>query len=92
VHGSNIVPLLDAIEQLALRVKAKSEITSVDFSKDNNSLLLGIKASGSFVPIYKFLMLLENFPYELEFSSVDIKKTDTQWEAVFKIKILSFTQ
>ena len=102
-QSSNIVPFLDTIEQLASRVKAKSEVVSVDILKDVNQFLVVIKTSGSFESIYKFVKLLENSPYELEIASLDIQKSSAQtvsdkkvaipqWEAVFKIKLLSFIQ
>jgi len=100
-QSSNIVPFLDTIEGLAPKVGAQAEVTSVDIAKDNTGLMVGIKLSGSFESIYKFLLLLENSPYELEFVSMDIQKTLIKvdpnskvktfpWEAVFKIKLLSF--
>lgn len=100
-ESSNIVPFLDTIEQLASKVGAKSEVTSVDISKNKPELLVSFRASGSFESVYKFLRLLENSPYELEFSSVDMKNVRTSeapeekrvaslWEATFKIKLLSF--
>lgn len=101
-QSSNIVPFLDTIESLALKVGTKAEVTSVDISEDSLGLMVGLKASGSFEAVYKFLLLLENSPYELEFASMDIKKAVTQsekdiklkssWDAVFKIKLLSFIQ
>jgi len=104
-QGSNIVPFLDTIENLAPKTGAKAEITSVDIAKDNAGLMVGIKASGSFEAVYKFLLLLENSPYELEFISMNMQKIIPQdvsdkskklkvplWDAVFKIKLLSFIQ
>lgn len=93
-QSSNIVPFLDTIEKLAVSSKTKSEVVSVDISQDGSGLLVGLKASGNFEAIYKFLTLLENSPYELEFISVNIQKLSAQagWEATFKIKLLSFIQ
>jgi hypothetical protein len=60
------------------------------------------QTSGSFEAIYKFLNLLENSPYELDFLSMDMHKMapdvvvkgaqNLKWEAVFKIKLLTFVQ
>lgn len=93
-QSSNIVPFLDTIEKLALSSKNKSEVVSVDILQDGSGLLIGLRASGSFEAIYKFLTLLENSPYELEFISVDMQRLSLQagWEVVFKIKLLSFTR
>lgn len=102
-QNSNIVPFLDTIEKLALSVKAKSEVVAVDIPKDKSGLQIDVKASGSFEAVYKFLMLLENSPYELDFISVNIQRVSEQttsdkkvvapqWDAIFKIKLLSFIQ
>ncbi|MFA6273718.1 MAG: hypothetical protein WC662_00990 [Candidatus Paceibacterota bacterium] len=96
--SSDIVPFLDTIEGLAPKVGAKTEITSVDVEKEGKSLLVGLKATGSFISVYKFLMLLENSQYELEFTSVNLQKStatnlkDQNWEMILKIKLLSFMQ
>ena len=92
-QSSNVVPFLDTIEKLALEVQAKSEVVSVDIPKEENKLLVAIKASGSFEALYKFLTLLENSPYELEFISMDLQKSTEEvspWTAVFRVKLLSF--
>jgi len=102
-QSSNVVPFLDTIEKLALEVQAESEVVSVDIPKEENKLLVAIKASGSFEALYKFLTLLENSPYELDFISMDIQKLGgeivsdkirlfSQWSAIFRIKLLSFIQ
>ncbi len=100
--SSDIVPFLNTIEGLASKVGAKAEVTSVDIETDDTILLVGMKASGAFGNIYKFLTLLENSPYELKFLSMDINKeiaTDAVgksmsrgWNAVFRIKLLSFVK
>lgn len=101
VKSSNIVPFLDTIEGFAPKVNIKAEVTSVDISKDKTELLVGMKASGTFNGLYKFLTLLENSPYELEFFEVNMHQgmelgagskniKIPQWNATFKIKLLSF--
>lgn len=92
--NSNLVPFLDMIEELAPKVGAKAETASVELSSDKLNLLVGLKAGGSFESIYKFLTLLENSPYELEFLSVMFSRnqlpTASVWEAKFMVKLLSF--
>src|SRR3989344_1541079 len=93
-RSSDIVPFLDAIEELGRKAGDEAEVTSVDISKDQTALIVGMKASGSFGNLYKFLTLLENSPYMLEFAAVDIKREaglsdSTVWDAVFRIKLLS---
>lgn len=101
IRSSDVVPFLDTIEKLAPQVNTKAEVTLVDISTDQTSLSVGVKAEGTFEGLYKFLTLLENSPYQLEFTSMSMKKTsegivsaeDAQigkWSAVFKIKLLSF--
>ena len=102
--SSDIVPFLDTIERLATKVSAKAEVTSVDILKDHTGLMVGMKASGTFSGLYRFLTLLENSPYELEFASVEMHKESgasgatgkgvatLKWNAVLKIKLLSFVE
>jgi len=102
-QSSDIVPFLDTIEELAPQAGTKAEITSVDVLKNYAGLMVGMKAMGTFNSLYKFLILLENSPYELEFVAMDIQKEtlpdvenknkqDSKWNAVFKIKLLSFVE
>ncbi len=101
--SSDIVPFLDTIEKLATKVGARSEVVSVDILKDKSGLMMEVRSVGSFEAVYKFLTLLENAPYELEFTFMDMQNTNIQydeedkvvsseWSANFKIKLLSFIQ
>ena len=101
VQSSDIVPFLNKIEKMASSVGIKTEVSLIEVSKDNTGLLLEMKVIGSFSQIYKFLTLLENSSYELEFISVDMRslvKEDInkknikkiEWEANLKIKLISF--
>mgnify|MGYP001611418787 CR=1 FL=1 len=100
-QSSDIVPFLDTIEELAVLSGGKAEVVSVDILKEKSELMIKIKASGNFGAVYKFLTLLENSPYELEFPSMHIKTAAERaisdeknavplWEADFQIKLLSF--
>ena len=102
-QSSNIVPFLDTIEALGNKVGAKTEVMLVDVPVESKNLNINMKASGSFEEIYKFITLLENSPYELEFISIDVQKQGaidtstknnkkTDWEADLKMKLLSFIQ
>ena len=98
--SSDVVPFLDTIEKLAAAVSAQAEVSSVDIAKDNSSLAVGIKASGSFGALYKFITLLENSPFQLEFLSMDLQNaggaelagsTKTlQWDLTLKVGLLNF--
>ena len=98
--SSNIVPFLDTIEGFGPKVGIESQVTSVDLSKDQNSLVVGLKASGSFTGIYKYITLLENSPYELDFMSMQLSRdgassttnTNKNWTAAIKINLLSFVK
>jgi hypothetical protein len=103
IQSSNVVPFLDTIEKIASESGAKTEVTSVNISKDNTELALDMKAVGSFQEIYKFLALLENSPYEIEFNLIDMQSQSmdspsdpkikiTKWTTILKIKLLSFVQ
>jgi hypothetical protein len=102
-QSSDVVPFLDTIQQLAVSSKATSAIASVAILQDKTGLMIDVNASGSFASVYKFLTLLENSPYELNFTSVDLKTNESvsadgkttptqKWEADFQIKLLSFIQ
>lgn len=95
VESSNPVPFLDTLEKLARSVNAKNSVSSVDVAKDGKSLVVGMNASGSFESFYKFLTLLENSEYDMEFLSIDMQKDGTspdEWSAIIKIKLLTFVQ
>ncbi len=102
-QSSDIVPFLDIIEGLASKVGAEVEITSVDILTDRTGLAVGMKVSGAFNSLYRFLTLLEDSPYELELTGMDMhRETEinidgksvkiSKWSGVFKVKLLSFIQ
>ena len=96
VKDSNIAPFLDTLEDLAIKANTKAEVVSVDIGNDTQGLTLQMKAVGSFSAIYKFINLLENSFYEMDFVSVDMQKInskdakDVVWQALLKINLISF--
>jgi hypothetical protein len=99
--SSDVVPFLDTLGALGTQVGTKIQVVSVNISQDNNGLLVELKASGTFEALYKYITLLENSPYEIEFSGMDLQKdisTGTgakgakasMWNMVLNIKLLSF--
>lgn len=98
--GSGVVSFLDNIEGLAPKVSADAKISSIEIlSGDSSGLVVEVKVTGGFGSIYKFLNLLENSPYELDFISMNINITEKtkkskihEWEGDFKMKLLSFIQ
>jgi hypothetical protein len=102
-QSSDIVPFLDTIEKLGPATGTKAEVISVGILADHSGLLVGLKTSGTFSGFDKFLMLLENSPYELEFITMDVQREagldatgkntgPATWNAVFKLKLLSFIE
>jgi len=102
-NSSDIVPFLDTLESIAEKGGVKAEVNSVDIPKENDGLIVGMNASGSFENVYKFILLLENSPYELNLISFDAQQQNTpdasgkvskvpQWNVFLKIKLVSFTQ
>jgi hypothetical protein len=99
-QSSDIVPFLNTIEKMASSVGTKSEVSAIKVAEDGTGLILEMKDTGRFSQVYKFIMLLENSPYELEFTSVlmhtgtdDTDKNNTKgsgWEATLKMKLVSF--
>lgn len=102
VQSSDVVPFLDTIEKLAKEIGVKAEIVSVDIDKNSSSLIVEMKAQGSFEIVYKLIMLLEHSPYNLEFVLANIQNQNEEnvstnktnkfqlWTATFQIKVLSF--
>ncbi len=101
--SSDIVPFLDTIEGLAPQTGVVASVTSVAIAADDSGLLVGMSASGTFGGLYKFLTLLENSPYELEFDGVDLRSAPLlsgggkntsvpPWDLILKMKLLTFVQ
>ncbi len=102
-NSSDVVPFLDTLQELSRQALAPAEVSSVDLSKDGKTLEVSMNAQGDFAGISRLLALLQNSPYELDFSSVDIKRkilSDAEakiasgmpaWNASFKLNLLSFS-
>lgn len=101
ITRTDIVPFLDSLESLAGKVGTKATVSSIKISEDGAGLLVSLRDTGDFSKVYKFLTLLENSPYQLEFVSVDLHRTGDQsnvpqkerlgrWEMVLQLKLISF--
>lgn len=96
--SSNVVPFLNTLEDLAMTVSLKSEVTGVDIASDKTFLSVSLRTAGTFAGTYRFITLLENAPYELEIVSMTLEKDGGEgeagvtsgWTGTFKIKLLSF--
>ena len=102
-QSSDIVPFLNTIEKMASSVGTDVAVSFIEVAKDNSGLVIEMKDTGTFDQVYKFLMLLENSPYELKFTSVQISNSVIEelgknkkilkkkvWQAELKIKLISF--
>lgn len=103
IKSTDVVVFLDTVEDLAPRVNAKAEVALVDIAPDSTSLNVEMKASGTFEALYRFLMLLENLPYQVEIVSMNLQRPGAageavsgsaavEWSATFQIKLLSFVK
>lgn len=97
-ESTNSVSFFDTVERLATSVGAKNTLASIELSSDKSSMTVGMNVSGSFESFYKFLTLLENSPYVLEFISVNLAKdgggegSAGAWSAALKVKVLTFVK
>lgn len=98
---SDVVPFLDNLQALSLKAGSPAEVSSVDLNKEDGHLEVSMKTSGDFTSIYKLLALLENSPYEIDFTSVQLDKEvlseadlklgkTPKWNATFDLTLLSF--
>ena len=97
VQSSDVVSFLNTLESLAKNAGTTGEVIDINLSDDKKSLLVEMKDTGTFPNIYKFITLLENAPYEIEFSSINIQniseesnKTTAKWEAIIKFRLITF--
>ncbi|MEK7113700.1 MAG: hypothetical protein AAB873_02635 [Patescibacteria group bacterium] len=100
IQNPDVVPFLTTVENLAKKVNLQIEVASVNVNEKEPALLVGVKTSGSFGNIYRFITLLENSAYDLVFVSADMKTIEDglvnrvsklpEWVATFEIKLLSF--
>jgi len=103
LRNEDIAPFLDSLEKSATSVGANAEVVSVGAQDPKTKgVSIGVKATGSFESIYKFLLLLENSKYELSVTSTKIIRESSgggsegsslpEWRADFTIKIISFLE
>ncbi|MDQ3245069.1 MAG: hypothetical protein M3P22_01870 [bacterium] len=98
VSSKDVVPFLNFFEKSGTLVGADTEVSSVSVAIDNSAILVDLKTNGSFEAVYKYITLIENSPYELEIVSFTLNKgnesesSSSTWNAIFKIKLLSFLQ
>lgn len=102
-QSSDVVPFLDSIERLATMAGVGAEVASVDVPAKDKVLVVTVNTSGGFGETYKFLTLLENSPYQLDFVAVDLKRkldpinplliiSNPVWVGYFKFNLISFVK
>ena len=102
IQSSDVVPFLDTLQALAKSAGAPAEVSSLDLTKDGLGLIVQMKAEGNFESVHKLLDLLQNSPYELDFSSVKLERVSPPdsktkftkvpiWDASFKLPLISFS-
>lgn len=92
---SNVVPFLDTLESLGRQAGADAKVQNVETPGDGRTLVVTLRAEGSFEAVYKLLELFENSPYPLEFLALDLGSISEDnggagWEGLFKIRLLTF--
>ena len=97
VQRSDVVSYLNSLEALAKDIGTKGEVLSINLSDDKSNLLVEMSDEGTFPNVYKFITLLENAPFEMEITYIDLnrsnseeKKTTVLWQALIKFKLVSF--
>lgn len=100
VSGEDPVNFLNHLEDLARSVGGSAEVSTVDLGKENKSLTVSLKATGSFDAMYRFITLLENSEYKMEIKNLVLQSSDTElikgsnikkWSLGVDLKLLTFS-
>lgn len=92
LRGSELISFIEKLESLA-------KTAGVDFNLDEPKSLAGktgglhltFSATGSFTGLYRFLALLENLPYRIDWNSLDwSQKSGTTWSGIFDLTVASY--
>lgn len=79
IHESKIIDFPRTLEDLGVELGAKVTINTLDQVKISEGVwALGfqLNAVGSFADVVRFLNALENFPSKIEFSMINLSKTE----------------
>ncbi len=94
IDRDSATSLIEKLEMVADSLKIKLDDVRAD---DSNGLELGFSADGSFVSLYRFLILITEAPellmiekIGLELKTPDKAKQGTIWRLNLKLKVLSF--
>lgn len=106
----DLVEFIEFLEDLAQRSKIGLSISSASLPESTKKRksapasfanpVFEIKASGSFDDLMRYLILLENSPFQVSFQRINIQalgstqqtflETEEDWQAIFKINVLSY--
>jgi Tfp pilus assembly protein PilO len=84
VGKQDIVSLLDFTEKLGSNIGVAVEFTSVKFDDAKNEKpRLQLELEGNFEKIFRFIVLLENFPNQIMMENLNLKKKEDggAWQA-----------
>lgn len=94
IYRKDVVPFLQFVEDLGSKAGLSAEVSSVDESADGQTLFVSADIEGSFVAVYKFLKLIENAPYKVEITTLDLQSSvqdsGSVWSGSVQVKVISF--
>lgn len=95
VNRDNLVKFIEDIERAGKESGVDVHVQSADLAagpKDSGPSFR-LEASGNFSSVFKYSFLLENLPYEISFTEINITKSGDvkePWNALYVIKLLSY--
>ena len=104
IDANDIVPFLDTVEGYGKTTNVVTKFDSFDIKNNPNRLEVSLVADGSFTDLYRFLGFLENAPYAISISKMDLQLSvarglqpsgtspkTTGWEARVNLSVFSIT-
>ncbi len=104
IDANDIVPFLDTVEGYGKTTNVVTKFDSFDIKNNPNRLEVSLVADGSFTDLYRFLGFLENAPYAISISKMDLQLSvplglqpsgtsskTTGWEARVNLSVVSIT-
>ncbi|MDD5032920.1 MAG: hypothetical protein PHC85_02280 [Candidatus Pacebacteria bacterium] len=90
----NLIKFIQELESLAKIANVDMEMKSVEmgFGSVGAKPFFSFTAAGDFSDIYRFLVLIENDPYQIKISRLQLQNLveGKKWEAGFSVRLLSF--
>lgn len=83
---------IDNLESLATSTQVSLKVTNVAIEEEGgNAAVLSFDATASFPNLYRFTALVQQLPYQLQFTEAKIANTGA-WLGKFVLRISSFTK